>query len=145
MPILPNVTSDDPASFGQWVKRTRLSEGLNQQQLAQRMGLGAPYISQIETGDRPPTEAVAIAFAKAMGIDTDFVLFMAGFKDEPAPPKAKSPYREKLDALLASLSPDEQEEAIEMLQAYAQVKKRRKRASGRPLPVPPTPRTAKAG
>jgi transcriptional regulator with XRE-family HTH domain len=45
--------------FGNQVRKERMARGWSVQELATRIGLSAPYVSQIEHGVRPPTGPVA--------------------------------------------------------------------------------------
>lgn len=47
--------------FGRQVRKERAARGWTLRDLADRAGLAAPYLSQIENGVRPPTERVALA------------------------------------------------------------------------------------
>ncbi len=73
---------DGNKSFGEWVRVTRESEGLKQDELAHRMGIARSYLSRIETGERPATEPFCIALSKALGMPWDYALHKAGFIQE---------------------------------------------------------------
>jgi hypothetical protein len=47
--------------FGRQVKKERLARGWSLRELSARSGIDFAYLSRIETGKRPPTEAVALA------------------------------------------------------------------------------------
>ena len=78
------VDSNNQENFGEWVKALRKAEGFTQEELANKMGIASPYISRIETGDRPPTEPFCIALAGAFGFPIYTVLLKAGLIEESA-------------------------------------------------------------
>ncbi len=96
----------------------RESEKVKQDELAQLMGIARSYVSRVETDERPPTEAFAIAFAKAMRLPLLEVLEKAGFWSKDLPKPAKSEARQKIDALFDMLNREEQEQAIEILETF---------------------------
>lgn len=51
--------------FGNQVRKERLARGWSVAELARQTKLSGPYVSQIEHGTRPPTEAVALAMDDA--------------------------------------------------------------------------------
>jgi predicted transcriptional regulator/DNA-binding XRE family transcriptional regulator len=55
--------------LGARIRALRLRLGLTQQQMARRAGISVSYLSQIESDDRPMTEAVLAAFAAAFPLD----------------------------------------------------------------------------
>lgn len=54
---------------GERARALRGRHGLNQSELAARIGLSVSYLSQIESNDRPMTDAVLMAFARAFPHD----------------------------------------------------------------------------
>src|ERR1700712_5906302 len=54
---------------GERARALRARHGLNQTELAVRIGLSVSYLSQIESNDRPMTDAVLMAFARAFPDD----------------------------------------------------------------------------
>jgi transcriptional regulator with XRE-family HTH domain len=59
------------------VKRLRLSAGLSQAQLSERMGVDRAYVSGLEKGERNPTIITLWHTAKALGVKVRVLL------DEP--------------------------------------------------------------
>jgi predicted transcriptional regulator/transcriptional regulator with XRE-family HTH domain len=55
--------------FGGRVRTLRQRLGLTQQSMAARVGISVSYLSQIESDDRPMTEAVLAAFARSFPMD----------------------------------------------------------------------------
>ncbi len=53
------------------VKLWRENRGLTQQELAKRVGISKPYLSQIETGKRQGTIETLSAIARALGVPLD--------------------------------------------------------------------------
>lgn len=71
-------------SFGEWVREIRKAEGWTQEELANKMGIAAAYLSQVETGVRPPTETFCIALSAAFEFPIYTVLVRAGLVEDSA-------------------------------------------------------------
>lgn len=54
--------------FGTGVRQLRKRRKLTQADVANRVGITATYLSQIETGQRNPTLAVVVGLARALGV-----------------------------------------------------------------------------
>jgi transcriptional regulator with XRE-family HTH domain len=81
----------DAKQFGARVKELRERAGLNQQGLAERIGMTVRTVSRLETGTQEATWPVVLALAEAFGVDC------RAFQEPPAerhqpkrgrPPKA---------------------------------------------------------
>ncbi|MER6525828.1 helix-turn-helix transcriptional regulator [Streptomyces sp. NPDC001508] len=55
-------------AFGRLLRRLRIERGLSQADLA-GPGVSASYVSRLESGDRPATEAAAVHLAERLGVD----------------------------------------------------------------------------
>lgn len=53
------------------LRALRIHRGLRQADLAERAGLSAPYVSQLEQGLRTPSAVVVKALAAALEVDVD--------------------------------------------------------------------------
>jgi DNA-binding XRE family transcriptional regulator len=56
------------------IKVWREYRGLNQQQLAEMVGISTPYLSQIETGKRMGTAEVLLTIARALKVTIDDIV-----------------------------------------------------------------------
>lgn len=56
-------------AFGHLIKGLREKKGVTQAELAERIGVSAPYISQVELGRRIPVDALCIKLAEALSYD----------------------------------------------------------------------------
>jgi len=72
--------------FGATLKTLRERSGLSQSQLADKAGLSAGGIAQLETGRREPSWATVQAIAAALGVDC------TAFSGQP---EAKKPTKKK--------------------------------------------------
>lgn len=54
--------------FGQRIKDLRAERGLNQEELAEKVGVFRTYMSRIETGAANPTLTMIYALADALGV-----------------------------------------------------------------------------
>ncbi len=68
----------DPKNLGPLITRRREAMNLTKAELARRAGVSAPYLSQIESGDRAPSEAVLRQLAGALDMKNIDLLEPAG-------------------------------------------------------------------
>jgi transcriptional regulator with XRE-family HTH domain len=64
-------------NLGRSIKLCRTNLGLSQEELADRVGLSASYISLIEKGGRDPAVSTAEKIAAALGVPTSLLMFLA--------------------------------------------------------------------
>src|SRR6267378_1191710 len=64
----PAIDSLDPVTIGARVKALRESESLSLRELAQRSGVSAPMLSQVERGETSPTLTVAARIAAGLDL-----------------------------------------------------------------------------
>jgi transcriptional regulator with XRE-family HTH domain len=57
--------------FGETLRKIRTEKGMNQQDLADKMGLTQAAVSQFEKGQRVPTPAKVKQFANILGVSSD--------------------------------------------------------------------------
>lgn len=58
-------------TFGQYIRELRQIAGLSLRELARRVGITAPYLSDIESGYRHPSDKNLVALAMQLGTDQD--------------------------------------------------------------------------
>ena len=63
--------------FGRALRVTRAARGISQQELAERSGVSASYISLIESGKREPTIGSMRKLAEALHIPLDLMMLLA--------------------------------------------------------------------
>src|SRR5690349_12995092 len=82
----PIMSSADQraATFAKRVKRTRERQGLNQAQLAEKSGLTAAAISQIEAGERIPAFKTIVELARALKTTPDDLMGVEGAGLDPS-------------------------------------------------------------
>ncbi len=59
-------------AFGSEVRRARKDQGLSQAALAERAGVGRPWLSELETGKRTVELGRALAVLNALGLAISF-------------------------------------------------------------------------
>ncbi len=64
--------------FGVWLRAQRLARGWSQQELGERVGIGASHLSKIEGGERSLAAGTCEPLAEALGLDADVVRLRAG-------------------------------------------------------------------
>lgn len=118
------MDSGKAETFGQWLKKYREGKGIPQGDFAQQVGITQAHLSRVETGSRLVSAELVIAIARALKLAPLDLLIIAGFmeseeKQEPSPrPTIKSTARKNIEALFDILSPEEQEQAIEILETF---------------------------
>jgi len=56
-----------PLTFGQMVRAIRETDGVTQEGLAGRLGIGKAFVSDVENGRRVPSAEKALEWGKALG------------------------------------------------------------------------------
>jgi transcriptional regulator with XRE-family HTH domain len=74
---------------GENVRQIRLSAGLSQEELAERMGVDRAYVSGLELGQRNPTIVTLWHTAEALKVPIARLLETTDHPSEIAPPKRK--------------------------------------------------------
>ncbi len=64
-------------SFGEFIKRKRIEQGLSQKKLRLLVGVTGTYIAGMENYGKIPKDSVVLKMAQALGIDPTFLLLMA--------------------------------------------------------------------
>jgi transcriptional regulator with XRE-family HTH domain len=65
-------------TFGERLRELRKAKGLNQKQLADKVGIDFTYLSKLENDRRsPPREKTILALAKVLEADSDELLTLA--------------------------------------------------------------------
>lgn len=71
-------------NLGKAIKLCRTQRGLNQQQLADLVGLSVSYLSLIEQNKRDPSFSVVEKLAVGLGIPVSILIFVAAEKNDLA-------------------------------------------------------------
>jgi|GEM_PF-670361 len=116
--------------FGLWLQLEREKRGLTQAKLASLAGLNRAVINKIENGQSEPTVKTLQSIANALNLPDDVVFRAAGFLRTPH----DTEYAEQILHLFRQLSPQEQEEILELLRfkAERQNKPKKQRAGKSP-------------
>lgn len=95
--LVTEITSEgmmDAARFsnttGKRAKLLRMDQGLKQGDVAERVGIRHPYLSEIENDKAYPSGEVIAKLAQALGTTTDYLLLLT---DNPEQPKDAEPTR----------------------------------------------------
>src|SRR6188768_2505661 len=64
----------DSNKFGQWLRDTRRSRKLTQRELATKLGIHQPDVSQYENGSHLPEAAICTTIAAVFKVDIQFIL-----------------------------------------------------------------------
>lgn len=106
--------------FGQELRKLRKGAKYTQDELAKRAGISSSYISQLETGDKKPTDRVITKLSGPLDVPENYLLITVGkIKMDLAGTLATE--RREAPEILSSLSDQEWEELLTYL-AYIRVK-----------------------
>src|SRR5690606_13506778 len=83
-PAMTTIFTYDPLVFGQRLRHWRGLRGLTLAQLGERVGRGAPYLSQVENARREPSLSLVSALAAALEVEPADLL-----SDEPPSRRAE--------------------------------------------------------
>lgn len=73
------MTNSEPVSFGKALRELRVSSGVSLRSFAEKLGVSATYLSQVEQGNAPSPTADRIQhIAKLLNANPDSLLAMAG-------------------------------------------------------------------
>ena len=73
------MTNSEPVSFGKALRELRVSSGVSLRSFAEKLGVSATYLSQVEQGNAPSPTADRIQhIAKLLNANPDPLLAMAG-------------------------------------------------------------------
>jgi transcriptional regulator with XRE-family HTH domain len=89
-------------TLGDVIRQQREMHELSLRQLARLTGISNPYLSQIERGQRDPSDAVVDAIADALDLTSDRLYDAAGIRNEDDEPDAPE------SAVLAAIEADPQ-------------------------------------
>ena len=93
------------------IREARKQKGFTQLMLAEAIGIGEMYVSQIERGIKMPSLNLFIKIITALDISADYVL-------RDALPTGKDFVYAEVAELLDSLTPKQRRGAIDILDAY---------------------------
>ena len=101
----------DKVAMGARFKEARLQKGLTQETLAELIGSGTTYISDIERGAKFPSMSLFIRLVNALDVSSDFIL-----RGEVNAGKAF--VYDELTRKLEDLTPQQRENVSVMIDAY---------------------------
>lgn len=90
----------DYSSIGKRIKKNRLSCGITQEVLAEKVNVSIPHISRIENGFSSPSLQTLVDICNVLGITIDDLM-------QDSLPAAKMRFNRQLEGLLVDCSPAE--------------------------------------
>jgi hypothetical protein len=100
---MPGIQTGAGGHFGRQMRKERLAHGWSLPELSQRTGYDAGHLSRVETGKRPPTEALAsacdTAFPERRGWFTDWYRESRSWSEVPAGFRSWSELEDKASRL----------------------------------------------
>lgn len=99
--------------FGETIRELRLSHGLKQSELGEKIGLGRSSISRIESGDKAVSIEVLYALSECLNVSTDYLLGRQMNAEETS----VAPMESRLLAAFRKLPDDKQATVVTMIEA----------------------------
>lgn len=96
--------------MGNRIRQLRQAQGMSQEELSFKAGISAAHLGQIERAVKKPTVDTIGKLAEALKVEPAEL-----FLDRPVSPGAQSATRNKIDALLSSMSDGEQRDVLRIL------------------------------
>ncbi|MDB5348540.1 MAG: helix-turn-helix protein [Schlesneria sp.] len=94
----------DPANLGKTLAEIRKRRGLTQREVAYQSGLTVNFLSLLENGERGLTTETLNSYAKAVGVPTEFITFLAGDGKDVQDPTLASLSKSLKKAILTTIS-----------------------------------------
>lgn len=112
--------------IGARIRQLRLSAGMTQRDLAQRINVGNTTLSQYESGARVPSDEVKIKIASVFGVSVDYLLGASSERNSvekaPCPPAAaQRPVEAAIAGELGSLSDRQLDRLLGYIQALKEL------------------------
>lgn len=103
------MTHDELLLLGERLRSRRTSLGLTQESISNQIDISLRYYQMIERGERKVSLDTLIALSRILNVSIDYLLFgdVAHTLDNP------------ISDLLSRLSPRQREDALKILQLYA--------------------------
>lgn len=103
------MTHDELLLFGERLRNRRTEQGLTQESVSDQVGISLRYYQMLERGERKVSLDTLISLSRLLNISVDYLLFgnVADTFDSPVPD------------IFNSLSPRQREDALKILQLYA--------------------------
>lgn len=80
----------DQKTYGARIKQLRVSKGLTQEQLAEKMNVTGTYIGKIEKGQQTGSIELTVELAMFFGVSLDFLLLGKEYRIESKKQKLKN-------------------------------------------------------
>lgn len=112
--------------IGARIRRLRLSAGMTQRDLAQRINVGNTTLSQYESGARVPSDEVKIKIASVFGVSVDYLLGASSERNSTekvpcSPAVAQRPVEAAIAGELSSLSDRQLDRLLGYIQALKEL------------------------
>lgn len=112
--------------IGVQIRQLRLSAGMTQRDLAQRINVGNTTLSQYESGSRVPSDEVKIKIASVFGVSVDYLLGASSERNSTekapcSPAAAQRPVEVAIAGELGSLSDRQLDRLLGYIQALKEL------------------------
>ena len=112
--------------IGARIRKLRLSAGMTQRDLAQRINVGNTTLSQYESGARVPSDEVKIKIASVFGVSVDYLLGASSERNSAekalcSPAVAQRPAEAAIAEELSSLSDRQLDRLLGYIQALKEL------------------------
>lgn len=100
------------SELGKFIRERRLAQGSGLREFARRIQRSAPYLTQLELDDTPPTasEETLLVIARELGVDPDELFALAGRLPKDLTPDSATELA--LFRKVKAMSPEEQKRQL---------------------------------
>ena len=108
------LTHDELLLFGERLRNRRTALGVTQEAVAEQVGISLRWYQMVERGENAVSIDTLLGLSRALTVSVDYLLFgeFANTLDNP--------YAEIVARLTDKLSPAQRENAVKMLELFAQ-------------------------
>lgn len=109
--------------IGAQIKRLRLSAGMTQRELAQKINVGNTTLSQYESGARVPSDEVKLKIANVFGVSVDYLLGVTDSREPSKAPAVSAAVQRPAEAAIANELHSLSDRQLDRLMGYIQALK----------------------
>lgn len=108
------LTHDELLLFGERLRKRRIALGVTQESVADQVGITLRWYQRIERGENTVSIDTLLALSRVLSVSIDYLMF-----GELAN-SLNNPYADIVSKITDKLSPGQRENAIKMLQLFAE-------------------------
>ena len=108
------LTHDELLLFGERLRKRRIALGVTQESVADQVGITLRWYQRIERGENTVSIDTLLALSRVLSVSIDYLVFGEFVNN------LNNPYADIVSKITDKLSPGQRENAIKMLQLFAE-------------------------